>query len=154
MTHPDFHALLQQRFAEFTPHVAECGMRITEMSMAGASVVLPYRDDWLGDTERGVIHTGIVSTLIDSACGAAVLGAIARIEAIATIDLRVDYLRAARRDLDLHCRAECHRLTANIAFARASVWQDDRDAPVAISMGAFMRSPARRSQFTPGSAAA
>ncbi|HEY0974564.1 MAG TPA: PaaI family thioesterase [Solimonas sp.] len=147
MTETDFHKLLMQRFAEFTPHVAECGMRIVALDRDGADAELPYRDDWLGDIERGVIHTGIVTTLVDSACGAAVLAAIGHIEAIATIDLRMDYLRASRRGLSLQCRAECHRLTDQVAFARAQVWQDDPAVPVATAVGAFMRSPAKRSQF-------
>ncbi len=154
MDNPDFHSLLRQRFAELTPHVAECGMEILDLSAAAAIVTLPYRPAWIGDIERQVIHTGVIATLIDSACGAAVLGAIGRVEAIATIDLRVDYLRAAQGGLALNCRAECYRMTPNIAFARASVWQDDPATPVASSVGTFMRSSARRSQFKPTVAAA
>ncbi len=154
MDNPDFHTLLRRRFAEFTPHVSECGMQIVELSAEAAVVTLPYRRDWLGDTERNVIHTGIIATLIDSACGAAVLGAIGRVQAIATIDLRMDYLRAAYGGLTLHCRAECYRMTPNIAFARASTWQDDPNTIVASAVGTFMRSPARRSQFTSSATAA
>lgn len=144
MTVTHFHEALRQRFVEATPHVAECGMRITELSTQGATVLLPFREDWLGDVQRQIIHTGIIATLVDSACGAAVLAAMERYEPIATIDLRLDYLRAARRDLTLHCRAECQRLTASIAFAHATVWQDRIDEPVAIAQGAFMRSSARK----------
>ena len=144
MTTINFHEALRQRFVDVTPHVAECGMQITDISAAGATVILPVREDWIGDLQRQVIHTGVIATLVDSACGAAVLGAMDAYEPIATIDLRLDYLRAARRDLTLHCRAECHRLTASVAFARATVWQESPDQPVAVSQGAFMRSSARR----------
>lgn len=144
MTVSHFHEALKQRFVEATPHVAECGMQITELGSDGVTVLLPFREDWLGDVERQIIHTGIIAVLVDSACGAAILGAMGHFEPIATIDLRLDYLRAARRDQTLHCRAECHRLTESIAFARATVWQARREEPVTIAQGAFMRSTARK----------
>lgn len=148
MAEPTFHELLRQHFVRVTPHVAECGMAITQLTSEAAEVVLPFRDDWLGDAERGLIHPGIITTLVDSACGAAVLAHIGRLEPIATLDLRMDYLRAGLRDLDVHCRAECYRLTASIAFARASVWQRDRAEPIAISQSVFMRTQRRSAKVS------
>ncbi|MFP5306994.1 MAG: PaaI family thioesterase, partial [Gammaproteobacteria bacterium] len=98
-----FQQALRQRFAEFTPHVAECGMCITRIDREAAEITLPYRDDWLGDAERGLLHPGIVTTLVDSASGLAVLARVGQLEPIATLDLRMDYLRAGLRDLDVHC---------------------------------------------------
>jgi uncharacterized protein (TIGR00369 family) len=139
MSEPSFLSMLQTYFVNYTRHVAHCGMSITELTSDAAIVELPFREDWLVDIERGLIHPGIVTTLVDSACGAAVIARIGTLEPIATLDLRMDYLRVARRDLPVYCRAECHRLTPIIAFARATVWQDDREQPIAQSQGAFMR---------------
>ncbi len=144
MTDPSFHELLQRGFVDFTPHVAECGMRIPRLTAEAAELTLPFREDWLGDAERGLIHPGIVTTLVDSACGAAVLAHIGRLEPIATLDLRMDYLRAGLRDLDIHCRAECYRLSSSIAFARASVWQRDPTEPIAVAQAVFMRTQRRK----------
>ncbi|MEC9362367.1 MAG: PaaI family thioesterase [Sinimarinibacterium flocculans] len=138
-----FHAALQQRFADVTPHVAACGMQLTAVDDNGVEAWLPFREEWLGDTERGLIHPGIVTVLVDSACGAAVLARIADLERIATLDLRMDYLRAGLRDHDIHCRADCYHLTPSIAFVRASVWQQDRALPIAVSQSAFMRAGRR-----------
>lgn len=146
MAAPTFHEMLRTYFVDATPHVAECGMRITQAETDGAEVTLPFREDWIGDVERGLIHPGIVTTLVDSACGAAVLARIGRVETIATLDLRMDYLRAGVRDIDVHCRAECFRLTPSIAFARASVWQRSRDEPIAISQSVFMRTQRRMAE--------
>lgn len=145
MPTPAFHDLLREYFVASTPHVAECGMRITRVDAGGADVTLPFREDWIGDIDNGLIHQGIVTTLVDSACGAAVMGAIERLEPIATLDLRMDYLRAGLRDLDVHCRAECYRLTPSIAFARARVWQKREDEPIAVSQSVFMRTQRRKS---------
>ena len=130
---------LRRNFAEAVPHVKELGIRVTDFGTEGVTMALPYRDDWLGDTERGVIHTGIITTLVDSCCGLALLARLQTLEAIATLDLRMDYLRPALRDKEVHCRAECFRVTPHIAFLRATTWQDDPAEPLSVSIGAFMR---------------
>ncbi|MEQ1437740.1 PaaI family thioesterase [Fontimonas sp. SYSU GA230001] len=149
MATPTFHDILRRHFVDATPHVAACGMQITRLDASGAEVRLPFREDWIGDAERGLIHPGIVTTLVDSACGAAVMARIERLEPIATLDLRMDYLRAGRRGLDVHCLAQCYRLTASIAFARATVWQDDRSEPIAVSQSVFMRTQRRPAPEAP-----
>lgn len=134
----DFHESLRVRFAEAIPHCRETGIVITQCSHNLAVAELPYRDAWLADPARGMLHPGIVTTLVDSACGVAVLARLNRFEPIATLDLRVDYLRPAFRDRSVFCRGECYRVTENIAFARATVWQDDEQAPIALSQSVFM----------------
>ncbi|QHS09527.1 PaaI family thioesterase [Sinimarinibacterium sp. NLF-5-8] len=139
MASPEFLRALEQRFIEATPHIKLCGMQIVAAQAEHVQIRLPYRDDWLGDAERGFIHPGIVTVLVDSASGAAVLARIGQAEPIATLDLRMDYLRVGVRDADIFCRAECFRLTANIAFVRASVWQHNADEPIAVCQSVFMR---------------
>ncbi|HEX4895527.1 MAG TPA: PaaI family thioesterase [Solimonas sp.] len=139
-----FHESLRQRFVEMTPHIRECGMTVGRLDAEATIVTLPWREEWLGDTERGLIHPGIVTTLVDSACGAALLAHLGQPEPIATLDLRMDYLRPARRDLPVHCRASCLRLTRSIAFMQALAWQTDEAEPIATAQGAFMRSGKRR----------
>jgi acyl-coenzyme A thioesterase PaaI-like protein len=58
--------------------------------------------------------------------------------AIATIDLRVDYLRAAEPGRELFARAECYKLGHNVAFVRASAWDEDERDPFASCLGTFM----------------
>ncbi|MEK6805264.1 MAG: PaaI family thioesterase [Pseudomonadota bacterium] len=138
-TGPQFFDLLRSHFARSIPHIAEIGMRVVALSEQGARVELPYRPDWLGDTQRGLIHTGIITTIVDSASGLAVFAAQREYLPIATLDLRMDYLRAAVPDKTLYCHAECYRLTRSIAFVRAHAWQDDESEPVAVSQSTFMR---------------
>lgn len=133
--------LLRQRACERIPHAQDCGMQVLAISTGMAEMALPYRPDWLGDLERQVIHTGIIISLVDMACGLAVLSSMEQFEPVSTLDLRMDYLRPSHAGLALHCRAECYRLTRHIAFARATVWQDDPAAAVATSQATFMRSP-------------
>lgn len=130
---------LRRKFADAVPHVKQLGICVDEISAQSVRMSLPFREEWLGDPERGVIHTGVVTTLVDSASGLCVLLKLASLEPIATLDLRMDYLRPALRDKTVYCRAECYRVTPHIAFVRANVWQDDEDQPVATSQSVFMR---------------
>ncbi|HWU69625.1 MAG TPA: PaaI family thioesterase [Stenotrophobium sp.] len=147
MPENSYHQALGARFSRAVPHVRALGIHIVEVCSTQVTAALPYRDDWLGDPVRGLIHTGVITTLVDSASGLAVLARLERYEPVATLDLRMDYLRPALRDLALNCRAECYRLTAHIAFVRASVWQDDAGAAVATSQSVFMLS-SRKKQRT------
>jgi uncharacterized protein (TIGR00369 family) len=146
MAQSAFYDAVRATFVKAVPHVAECGMQIVDVGPDGASVDLPYRPEFLGDPERGLIHTGIITAVIDTTCGVALLGALGRFEPIATLDLRVDYLRPARPGATLHTRAQCYRLTRHIAFLRAWAWQDDEAQPVAVSQSTFMRSSHSRAR--------
>ena len=57
---------------------------------------------------------------------------------IATLDLRIDYLRPGKRDHDLICRAECYRVTKNVAFTRGITHDGDPNDPVASAAGTFI----------------
>ncbi|MND78153.1 hypothetical protein D3C80_698620 [compost metagenome] len=57
---------------------------------------------------------------------------------VATLDLRVDYMRAAAPGRDLLAEARCYRLTRNLAFVRAWAFEDDPTDPVAAAQSAYM----------------
>ena len=129
-----------QRVHSHVAYARELGMQVLEASRESTLVLMPPNAAALsGDTVRGWLATGVTTALIDSACGVALHAHLGAPEQIATIDLRVDYLRPARADLALYCRAECFRLTRSIAFMRAAAYQDDPAAPVATASGGFMR---------------
>jgi len=144
MTPDQFRVLLKEHFMSAIPHAQECGMSIVRLDDAGATAQMPYRPEWLGDTERGVIHTGVVTTLADTISGMAAVMAAGRFEVVATLDLRMDFLRPAQPDLPLVSFAECYRLTRSIAFVRGHTWQADEKEPVATHQATFMRGGAGR----------
>jgi uncharacterized protein (TIGR00369 family) len=69
------------------------GIRVDELQQGMARLLLPFKPELLGDTRRPALHGGVISTLIDTSGGMAVWTHCRTGDAIATIDIRVDYLR-------------------------------------------------------------
>lgn len=114
------------------------GMTLDVLERGRARMTLPYRADLVGDPVSGVLHGGAVTVLMDSTCGAAVFMALDKPDAIATLDLRIDYLRAAEPGRDVVATAECYHLGRNVAFVRGTAHHGDPDQLIAACAGSFM----------------
>jgi uncharacterized protein (TIGR00369 family) len=130
---PGYEAMTQ-----YTPHAQYLGLKVVETGRGFAVMMLPYRAEIVGDPVRKVVFGGAITTLLDHASGLCVACSLENLEAIATIDLRVDYLRAAQPGRALYARTECFRLTRTAAFVRGHAWDSDPSDPFATSIGAFM----------------
>ncbi|QIZ76125.1 PaaI family thioesterase [Ferrimonas lipolytica] len=132
-----------QRFVDQLAQCRTLGIRTVEASERHIILELPYQTRIIGYPDTGVIHGGVITTLADTACGAVVVCALrhatGNVELSPTLDLRVDYMMAAKPEQPVFCYAECHKLTSAIAFVRAIVYQDDINNPVAQAVGSFMR---------------
>jgi len=105
-----------------------------------AKVAIPYNNHLIGDPETGVVHGGVITTLLDTACGMSVRSDMepGGGTAIATLDLRVDYMRPATPGEKIYAEAECCRRTRNIAFVRGTAYHQDVSKPIAICTATFM----------------
>ncbi len=99
---------------------------------------IPYREDLVGEPDTGVIAGGVVTTLLDLACGWATALALEEQTSMATLDLRIDYMRPAEPGRDLFATARCYKLTRSVAFLRGVAYDVDPDDPVAAAQAAFM----------------
>ena len=113
-------------------------MRVRDMQRGEATFELPYDKKLVGNPDTGVLHGGAITALLDACSGAAVFAALTDWKPIATLDLRIDYMRAGEVGRDIVCRAHCYKLTRNVAFTRAVAFHDDESDPIATSMGTFM----------------
>ena len=120
------------------PHSREIGMRLHRSADGVALLSVGYREDLVGDPETGVLHGGIVTALLDTACGSAVMSMPEKLRSVATLDLRIDYMRPAKVGQTVYARAECYRMTRSIGFTRAVAYHEDPDDPIASAAGAFM----------------
>ena len=128
---------LARQFIEAIPHSRALGMSLEEIGDGVAIISMPYDECFVGNPATGVIHGGAVSALMDTCGGAAVMSHSDAPEGTATIDLRIDYMRAATPGQRIRARAECYHVTRSVAFVRATALDDDDDNPVAAATGAF-----------------
>jgi uncharacterized protein (TIGR00369 family) len=127
-----------RNFIQAIPHNRALGLRVRDMQRGEATFELPYDVKLVGNPDTGVLHGGAITALIDAASGASVFAALTEWKPIATLDLRIDYLRAGEVGRDIVCRAHCYKLTRNVAFTRAVAFHDDEADPIASSLGTFM----------------
>jgi uncharacterized protein (TIGR00369 family) len=127
-------------FVANIPHSKALGMEVLEISRANARFSLKYDPKLVGNPDTGVIHGGAITAMLDACSGAAVFAALTEWVPIATLDLRIDYLRAAEPGRDVIAHATCYRVARNVAFTRAVAYHDDENDPIASSAGTFMLS--------------
>jgi uncharacterized protein (TIGR00369 family) len=122
------------------PQAIALGFRTVSAATGEALAAVAWREDLVGDPQTGVIAGGVITTLLDHVCGMAV-GSVAfgqgRIAGIATLDLRIDYMRGAEPRREVFARAHCYKLTTSIGFVRATAYDADESDPVATAQAAF-----------------
>ena len=99
---------------------------------------LPYSEKLVGDPATGVVHGGVITGLLDQACGVAVMAKLRELMPIATLDLRIDYMRPAKPHATIYAECECLRVTHEVAFVRGTAHDGDPADPIALCTAAFM----------------
>lgn len=125
------------QFIQALPHSVALGMVLEDLEPGTAVISMPYADKLVGDPVTGVVHGGAVSALMDTACGAAVMSHPSNPAGTATMDLRIEYLRAATPGQTITTTATCYHVTRSVAFVRATATDDDPDNHVATATGTF-----------------
>jgi len=121
-----------------TPYANAIGLEVVDFEPARASARVAHRADLVGDPETGVIAGGVVTALLDHTCGMSVMAALGAPTTIATLDLRIDYMRAAKPGAAVIAEAHCYKVAHAVAFVRAIAHDGERDDPVANATAAFM----------------
>lgn len=101
-------------------------------------LALPWREELVGVAETGVLASGPIISLMDQATSMAVWTVGGRFTPHATLDLRVDYMRAATPGRTVIGHGECYKLTRSIAFVRGTAHDGDPADPLAHVTGTFM----------------
>lgn len=123
---------------EGLPHFRELGMKITRLERGQCAAHLEYDSRLIGNPDTGVVHGGVITTILDSVGGAAAFSVVEEGRSVATLDLRIDYLKPAEPERTIRGFAECYKLTRNVAFVRGMAYHDDAKDPIANCTASFM----------------
>ena len=129
-----------QALVAHVPHARAIGMTVVDAKAGQIWLRVPYADFLVGNPETGVIHGGVITTLLDNGGGAAVMTALEELRAVATLDLRIDYMKPATPGRDIVGYSHCYKLTRNVAFVRGVAYHDDPRDPIATTVATFMLS--------------
>ncbi|MCX4246210.1 thioesterase family protein [Paraliomyxa miuraensis] len=140
---PERQRLLQHWFEQGIPFNRFLGIRLHRLERGRCVLMLPWRDELVGDASRPAVHGGVISTLIDTAGGGACFSSLDRTEdRISTVDLRVDYLRPGGA-ADLWCDAEVVRMGNRVGVTRMALYSGALPAagepsrPIATGQGVY-----------------
>ncbi|MEO0033511.1 MAG: hypothetical protein RIS94_3269, partial [Pseudomonadota bacterium] len=86
-----------------------------------------------------MLASGPIISLLDNATSMAAWVVQKRFQPQVTLDLRIDYLRAATPGNSIVARGECYQLRRSMAFVRGIAHDGDPADPVAHATGIFMR---------------
>jgi uncharacterized protein (TIGR00369 family) len=129
---------LKQLMEEIIPFNRVLGMKLVTVSRGFVRLEVPFRDELIGDPLRPALHGGVISALADVAGGAAVWSEIEDDRArVATIDLRVDYLRPGKLEM-LIAEAQVVRAGNRVGVADVRLFHGSNEAEtIATGKGVY-----------------
>lgn len=137
---PHTYAMLRDLY-ESLPHCRALGLKFEGQEGRAQKMSVDWREDLVGNPQTNVIHGGVITTLIDVTSAIAVAAQLPKLESLATLDMRIDYMHPATPQQRVYCRAECYKLSGQVAFVRSVCFQDSAEEPLVLGMATFMRTP-------------
>jgi uncharacterized protein (TIGR00369 family) len=93
---PDFERRVHDSFAK-QAFMATIGARLATVSPGQVTIELPFREDLV--QQHGFLHAGVVTSVIDSACGYAALSVMPPGAAVLSVEFKVNLLKPAAGSL-------------------------------------------------------
>lgn len=137
------HQAMAQRFLEAIPHNQALGIALVDLQRGRARCRLPGKPALQGDPERGLYFPSVLLTLADAASGVAFVSALNEMVSVATLDLRIDYLRPVSVAEALVVDAHCYRCSGDVGFVQCDIHAEDGEAHAARVTASFMRRATR-----------
>ncbi|MFX1378523.1 MAG: PaaI family thioesterase [Promethearchaeota archaeon] len=105
------------------PFYSTLGFELQEIANGRAHFEIEIRKEL---TQNGMIHGGVLASLIDSTCACAALSLILPDGYVTTIDLQVEFLKPVSKGR-LKAKAKCLKSGKNIFFCKAKIWNEIGD---------------------------
>lgn len=92
-------AFYKNIFENVIPSHRFLGLKLIDVKDGWARVLMPFREEFIGDPRSKRWHGGLIALAMDSVGGAAGITTLTSFEdKISTIDIRVDYLRPTKNE--------------------------------------------------------
>ncbi len=127
-----------QKFVHVSPYNRELNLQPHVVRPDWCAIKIEYQDALVGDPQTGVLHGGVITVLLDVAFGFAIFAKLPAFRPMATLDLRIDYLKPATPGRAVLGGAVCYKLTPELAFVRGCAYHDSPEDPFATAVGIYM----------------
>ena len=127
---------------DHSPYMRFLGLAVEKSAKGSVEIRLPFRHEFLRQDGSDWLHGGVVSALIDIAGDYAVITEVGA--GVPTIDMRVDFLRPARRG-DLLASARTLRVGRTVSVADVEV-RDVQGTIVAVGRAVYASPRPERSR--------
>jgi len=148
----DFAALLkflQDLYEEKIPFNRLLGLKIMALEEDNVCIKLEMKEEFVGNYKYGMLHGGVISSVLDVTGGAIVsVGVLKkmagspfediakRIFRIGTVDLRIDFLRPGQGNYFLST-GSIMRMGNKVVVTRTAL-RNDKDVLIAVGTGTYM----------------
>lgn len=134
---PPWAEVMRSFFSETHQLFAALQMEPNKVAKDEVSVFATIPDFFAYKDDDSCAHPCAYTIILDTVFGFAVFAKIQKPKAIATINLKTDYLRSIEIGSKIICSAECFAINGNIARTRGEIFDYD-GRPLASATGAFM----------------
>lgn len=104
------------------PYHQWLGLQVERVAPGEIELLARWREEWVVNPDKGYTHGGILAALVDLAADWALVSETGR--GVPTIDLRVDYHRAAQPG-DLRVHGKVIKFGGQVSSAEAHVYDKD-----------------------------
>jgi len=130
-------AVMQHAF-DIAAHHGALGIRYLEHGNDWILMDLPFSEHLVAYPDIGVVAGGALYALLDSANGYAIFTHDSISPRVATLDLRVDYLKPIPPGVTLKALGRVVKRTRTVVFTQALAYTDSPDRPLARATGTFV----------------
>ncbi len=127
-----------QKFAQVSPYNRELGLLPRAVRTDWCVLKVEYQEALVGNPQTRVLHGGVITALLDAAFGFSIFVKMPQIRPMATLDLRIDYLKPATPGRAVLGGGVCYKLTPELAFVRGCAYHESPDDPIATAVGIYM----------------
>ena len=100
-----------------------------------AEVILTIRDEHLSSSRK--VHGGVISALLDFACGAAVCTTLASKDLCSTVELKVNYFYPVSKGAELRAKAEVVFRGKKLCATTVALFAAGVEEPVAMASATY-----------------